>query len=455
MKQKRTVFAMVGLAFGLLVGPASAGVAGASPAASGSPVPAAAPVAPLAPVRTSAQGSLVAPLNHGWISTDDEIGIVTEAEGLASPSPIGFASGPTGVGATTDTNVVSGTMKSASGIYQVQVSLPVGQTFTLGEQYVSLESSLSVVVSWPGGGCESVGISGIATATVNQLTRAVSGAASSYAVQFLCVSSTYSVEGAFAFNVVPTTPHQGYYTYDSEGDITGFGNDNYLNYLGSLVATNLNQPIVGMATTPDGGGYWLVAADGGIFAFGDAKFYGSMGAAHLNQPIVGMATTGDGKGYWMVAADGGIFAFGDAKFHGSMGATHLNQPIVGMTPSPSGGYRLVAADGGIFSFGATFYGSMGGKTLNQPIAGMAATPDGKGYWMVASDGGIFSFGDATYYGSMGSIPLNAPVVGMGATQDGHGYWLVGEDGGIFAFGDAPFYGSLGLFSGSNAAGIAS
>ncbi len=36
--------------------------------------------------------------------------------------------------------------------------------------------------------------------------------------------------------------------------------------------TPLNQPIVGMAAMPTGGGYWLVAADGGIFAFGDGMF---------------------------------------------------------------------------------------------------------------------------------------------------------------------------------------
>ena len=40
----------------------------------------------------------------------------------------------------------------------------------------------------------------------------------------------------------------------------------------------LNRPIVGMAATPDGRGYWLVAADGGVFTFGDATFYGSAGA---------------------------------------------------------------------------------------------------------------------------------------------------------------------------------
>jgi hypothetical protein len=30
-----------------------------------------------------------------------------------------------------------------------------------------------------------------------------------------------------------------------------------------------------MAATSDGGGYWLVASDGGIFNFGDAGFHGS------------------------------------------------------------------------------------------------------------------------------------------------------------------------------------
>ena len=49
------------------------------------------------------------------------------------------------------------------------------------------------------------------------------------------------------------------------------------------------------------------------------RFYGSMGGHPLNQPVVGMAATPDGKGYWLVAADGGIFAFGDARFYGSTG----------------------------------------------------------------------------------------------------------------------------------------
>jgi uncharacterized delta-60 repeat protein len=65
-------------------------------------------------------------------------------------------------------------------------------------------------------------------------------------------------------------------------------------------------------------GYWLVASDGGIFSFSN-PFYGSTGNIHLNQPIVGMAATPDGGGYWLVASDGGVFSFGDAQFYGSTG----------------------------------------------------------------------------------------------------------------------------------------
>ncbi len=179
----------------------------------------------------------------------------------------------------------------------------------------------------------------------------------------------------------------------------------------------------------DPGGYYEVASDGGIFAFGDAQFFGSTGNIHLNQPIVGMSRTPDGKGYWEVASDGGIFAYGDARFFGSMGATHLNQPIVGMAATPDGnGYWLVAADGGIFAFGdAPFYGSTGNLHLNQPIVGMAPSPDGHGYWFVAADGGVFSYGDALFHGSAVGA-TSSPVVGMAA--QGTGYLILERNGAV-------------------------
>ena len=126
----------------------------------------------------------------------------------------------------------------------------------------------------------------------------------------------------------PSGPRaSGYWEVASDGGVFSFGN---ATYLGSMGATTLNKPVVGMAATPNWRGYWLVASDGGIFSF-NAPFYGSTGGKVLNKPIVGMAATPDGKGYWLVASDGGIFSFGDAKFYGSMGGTVLNKPVVGMT----------------------------------------------------------------------------------------------------------------------------
>jgi N-acetylmuramoyl-L-alanine amidase len=213
--------------------------------------------------------------------------------------------------------------------------------------------------------------------------------------------------------------------------------------VGANAVSHPAAPIVGMASTPNGGGYWMVGSDGGVFSYGDAKFYGSEGGAHLNAPVVGMAAAPSGGGYWLVASDGGVFAFGDANFYGSMGGRPLNQPIVGMAATPNGGgYWLVASDGGVFAFGdATFDGSMGGRTLNKPVVGMAAAAPGGGYWLVASDGGVFAFGDATFDGSMGGRPLSKPIVGMASAPNGGGYWLVASDGGVFALGNATFYGS--------------
>ncbi|HYH48176.1 MAG TPA: hypothetical protein VEG38_01380 [Acidimicrobiia bacterium] len=225
---------------------------------------------------------------------------------------------------------------------------------------------------------------------------------------------------------------RGYWLVASDGGIFAYGG---AKFFGSTGAVKLNMPIVGMAATPSGNGYWLVASDGGIFAFGDAGFFGSTGGIKLNKPIVGMAATPSGSGYWLVASDGGIFSFGDAPFVGSTGGIKLNKPITGMTPSATGkGYRMVASDGGIFSFGdAAFYGSAGGTPLTKPIAGMAPTPSGKGYWMVGSDGAILPYGDAA---ALGSATALRSVAAMAPTPTGAGYWAVGADGSLAAFGDA-------------------
>ncbi|HEX5614556.1 MAG TPA: DUF1501 domain-containing protein [Acidimicrobiia bacterium] len=144
-------------------------------------------------------------------------------------------------------------------------------------------------------------------------------------------------------------------------------------------------------------GYWVTERSGTNRALGAAPDVGSVSG--LRSPVVGAAGTASGKGLWTVASDGGIFSFGDAKFYGSTGGMRLVRPVVGMAATPSGkGYWLVASDGGIFSFGdAKFRGSIAGSASSS-IASMCATPTGAGYWVLGTDGAVYGFGDATYYG---------------------------------------------------------
>jgi len=230
-----------------------------------------------------------------------------------------------------------------------------------------------------------VGVSASAHDTVPAAissTKASTKAKPAQAVNAASVISALPYSGG---HLMSADSRGGYLTVTWLGDITSHGG---APLFGSpaLSGVHLSKPIVGLATTPDGGGYWAVASDGGVFSYGDAKFYGSTGAMHLNQPIVGMAATQDGDGYWLVAADGGIFTFGDAKFYGSTGAIHLNRPIVGMAATPNAdGYWLVASDGGVFSYGdAQFHGTLGGSSNG--VLGIVVSPLTLDYTLVNGDG---------------------------------------------------------------------
>jgi hypothetical protein len=120
-----------------------------------------------------------------------------------------------------------------------------------------------------------------------------------------------------------------------------------------MATTHLNQPVVGIASTKDGRGYWLAAADGGIFTFGNAHYFGSLAGRRLDQPIVGISATVSGNGYRLVARDGGVFTFGDARYHGSIGGRGLTD-VLGFTPTTSGnGYWILRKFGDTYCNGVT------------------------------------------------------------------------------------------------------
>ncbi len=250
--------------------------------------------------------------------------------------------------------------------------------------------------------------------------------------------------GPLAHIAVPSTTLSGYWLTAADGGVFSFG----VPFLGSQAGT-ASQTIVGLAAVPGGSSYNLAGVGGAVYGHGThaSDCSGLSATTTLNAPVVGIAAAPGGNGCWVAAADGGVFSFGsNAPFFGSAGALKLNQPVVGIAAAPNNdGYYLVAADGGVFAYGpgATFQGSMGGQHLNQPIVGITVDPSTGGYWLVARDGGVFSF-NAPFLGSMGGTPLNKPVVGITAASTGDGYYLVAADGGIFTFGPgATFQGSTG------------
>jgi hypothetical protein len=375
-----------------------------------------------------------------WVNSDHGAGQIQDFDattgGVCAPGPIRFFA---------TSAVDSNSTCTPTSYTSIQVTSPDKSKFSSGQvQFANNQGALLPIAAQPLNQFGVANLAGLnfASDPRPQFVVTLNGLAVSPAFVSLRLTwtSPYAAQCYSEGQTVSTNP--GYWLSAADGGIFNYGNAHFYGSTGNIT---LNKPIVGIASLGNRSGYWEVASDGGIFAFGDAGFYGSTGNIKLNKPIVGMAATPTGHGYWLVASDGGIFAFGDAKFYGSTGNLTLNKPVVGIAITPDGGgYWLVASDGGVFSYGdANFYGSTGNLTLNKPIVGMAAYPQGGGYWMVASDGGIFSYGNSHFYGSTGNLTLNKPVVGMASTFDGAGYWLVASDGGIFAYGDAGFAGSAG------------
>ncbi len=238
----------------------------------------------------------------------------------------------------------------------------------------------------------------------------------------------------------------------SDGGIFSFGT---AAFHGSMGGTPLQRPVVAITPTSTGNGYWLVASDGGIFSFGDSTYHGSLpgvglhpagsGLPHsLNAPIVGMVPTYTGDGYFMVASDGGVFAFGDAKFEGSCpGIGGCAGTAVAVMPDHTGnGYWLVTNTGGVYAFGDAGY--YGGPTASSvPVVDGVATRDGNGYWLLFANGVVDNFGDADSFGApVGYVNGFNPATTIFPTVDNQGYWVASARGDVFSYGDSPFLGSM-------------
>ena len=88
-----------------------------------------------------------------------------------------------------------------------------------------------------------------------------------------------------------------------------------------------SQPVVAFAAVPKGTeGYWWLGDGGEVTWLGGALRFGELDLVP-SSPFVDIAATPTGRGYWLAAADGGVFAFGDARFFGSLGGVGLRQSV--------------------------------------------------------------------------------------------------------------------------------
>ena len=206
--------------------------------------------------------------------------------------------------------------------------------------------------------------------------------------------------------IATTSDGQGYWVVRADGAVLSYGDAEPLTSL-PAGAVSAGAPIVAMARTYDGHGAWLVNSEGHVYELGDARSYGSLSSSKAAQaPITSMASTPDGRGYWLLAANGQVYGFGDAHLQGMPNS--YSAPYDAIVARPAGGYIITGADDAEnYAYpGGLVLGGGPGYTMSATLVGGASTPSGNGTWLTGRDGGVYSFGTGTgsaavtFYGSV-------------------------------------------------------
>ncbi|MCU1368137.1 MAG: Esterase, partial [Ilumatobacteraceae bacterium] len=152
--------------------------------------------------------------------------------------------------------------------------------------------------------------------------------------------------------------------------------------------------------------------------------------------------------------DGGIYPFGDARYWSSPKRAGVKARSVRIVSRPqSDGYWVLAGDGSITAFGAA--PKLGAPTGSGTPIDLAVTPTGAGYWVLTDTGRVLAVGDAVDKGDLkrSKVKWHKPVAHVVGTPSGKGYVIVNSEGSMLAFGDAPAFPSFGG-SGMTVAGVA-
>lgn len=134
-----------------------------------------------------------------------------------------------------------------------------------------------------------------------------------------------------------------------------------------------------------------------VSAWGSATDRDPDGAAPSQAPIVAIARAGSpgSNGYWLAAADGEVFSFGDAPFYRSMGPSRSRHRSSTWRRRPTGwGTWLAGRNGQVYPLGVTDEGSPADDhAVEAPVVGVAAH-SANGYWFALRERAVLEADDA-------------------------------------------------------------
>lgn len=221
--------------------------------------------------------------------------------------------------------------------------------------------------------------------------------------------------GAFATSTLNAN-NSGYWQVRNNGQVNAFGDAH-------VYAVNASTPH-GSAATSYGGsassvntlairgtktaeGYYTLDSKGRITAYGDAHHYGDMSTLGVTtNNCMDFALTPSGQGYWIVTKGGRVYEFGDAVHAGNGSPAAANDWTHGIEshPTDAGGYWLLRSRSGtVDAIGSvTDYGSPPASALegDERYTAIKRNADGTGYWVVSGSGEVFAFGACQHKGDL-------------------------------------------------------
>ena len=121
---------------------------------------------------------------------------------------------------------------------------------------------------------------------------------------------------------------------------------------------------------PSGNGYWLVTNTGNVYTFGDANYFGAPG--NTGTPVTSAVRTPDGGGYWILLANGVVAPTGTQRTSvDPLGLSAVLTRHRRSLESDGAGYWVASANGGVFTLGNAPIWSAANLRLNGSI--IAAT----------------------------------------------------------------------------------